>query len=42
MFKSFGDQVKCVNVSADDVLKQAAAYKINLRRLDNDHASDKF
>jgi hypothetical protein len=29
--------VKCVVVSADEVMKKAAAHKINLRRLDSDH-----
>lgn len=30
-------KVKCVNGSADEIMNKAAAHKINLRKLDNDH-----
>jgi hypothetical protein len=32
--------VKCVNGSADEIMNKAAAHKINLRKLDNDHVSE--
>ncbi|XP_046850922.1 glycine dehydrogenase (decarboxylating), mitochondrial-like [Xenia sp. Carnegie-2017] len=32
-------KVKCTNTSADEVMKKAAAYKINLRKLDSDHVA---
>lgn len=38
-FQRFLHQVKCVDGSADEIMKKAAAHKINLRKLDSGHVS---